>query len=935
MHRQLWHLEPKFLVSYCTSLSPVKEGGRSLVGLFFSGAQGTAVEVPTAGGWAQRVAAAQIALSTTASCLVVCVYGRSNPTAVQVQELDEQVMLLLRHHAEGGRGPMVIMGDFNLTEAQLPSLQLCRRAGWRDLCTEGTCLTANSAEARRIDMVWASSSFAGRVGNAEVDWSYGFPVHAAQHFQVMTGAARVLPRWQLGDAGPEDGEASFDNCDWEHQFDGVRGAWQEALRNRDVDGAWAALETALVRSHQLQAPEFQLPRGRTVERAEEAPQDKYTGQAYTQALRDAQHRKRVLQQLLACVEKPERGEMRKQLRHVLCKDPRPEWASWGMLELPKGVLQHLVDEARKLEDAALAEAKASRRESWRKWCQAEASGGMRQLYRFVKQGPASMMRLGMTQDGEGVVRAGKAALLHASEAAWWPLWQPAPERRTRTPEFIRYEPLPILPVSASQLARVAWKCPAGKAPGMDGWSIRRMWQWPTEVWQRIAEFLRLVEKLGRWPCALRRGLICLLPKNGVQASAQNPLEARPVVLLAQVYRLWAAYRAADLAKWIHHHGLQPVGTERVAAAEELALLAAGLLEQATSVGQDAALLAMDLSKAYDRVPLEVLEELVRNSGMAAAIGEPMLDMARGPRRIKVLDVVGSLRQPSSGLIPGCPMATFVMSLLLLRWRQGVEAPVGGGLRPRLVRCWVDDSTAGDVGTQESVTTVIKGLRRMELLAASDGLVVNQTKSAVAATPASHREDLTLLLQARQRWARGLLMITHDDEVTEEVKGALLDVLGVGEDRAVTCGAESLRWQVAGGATVLVHLPGQGVPPSTTAVVAAGQGVVLRGAPAAWSQAQLEEAKKAMREHSWWPRAEVPVVAALKDLGVAVGTSKIGKDLHQGRLRELVRRTGLLPGLERPLHEGNASWPVRLCRRACVAVRHNLRTRTLSRLQGNM
>ena len=76
-----------------------------------------------------------------------------------------------------------------------------------------------------------------------------------------------------------------------------------------------------------------------------------------------------------------------------------------------------------------------------------------------------------------------------------------------------------------------------------------------------------------------------------------------MVLLAQVYRLWAAYRAADLAKWIHHRGLQPVGTERVAAAEELALLAAGLLEQATSVGQDAALLAMDLSKAYDRVAL--------------------------------------------------------------------------------------------------------------------------------------------------------------------------------------------------------------------------------------------------------------------------------------------------------------------------------------------
>ena len=69
----------------------------------------------------------------------------------------------------------------------------------------------------------------------------------------------------------------------------------------------------------------------------------------------------------------------------------------------------------------------------------------------------------------------------------------------------------------------------------------------------MATLISTVEHLGRWPEALRGGIICLTPKGGVQASAQAPLEARPTVLLAQLYRLWAAARAVDLVKLIEYH----------------------------------------------------------------------------------------------------------------------------------------------------------------------------------------------------------------------------------------------------------------------------------------------------------------------------------------------------------------------------------------------
>jgi hypothetical protein len=159
----------------------------------------------------------------------------------------------------------------------------------------------------------------------------------------------------------------------------------------------------------------------------------------------------------------------------------------------------------------------------------------------------------------------------------------------------------------------------GKAPGGDGWSLKRMRQWPQAVWRAIATLIRTVESVGRWPEALRGGIICLTPKGGVQASAQAPLEARPIVLLAQLYRLWAAARAADLVKWAAHHKLSPVGEEGSQASEELGLLAAGLLEQAQARNCDGAVLALDQSKAYDRVPLDLLEELLRDSGIHPAI----------------------------------------------------------------------------------------------------------------------------------------------------------------------------------------------------------------------------------------------------------------------------------------------------------------------------
>ena len=141
------------------------------------------------------------------------------------------------------------------------------------------------------------------------------------------------------------------------------------------------------------------------------------------------------------------------------------------------------------------------------------------------------------------------------------------------------------------------------------------------------------------------------------------------------------------------------------------------------------------------------------------------------------------------------MATIVEGLLMLRWRvmvvQGIpRAPVtvlaiapprarphGNGRKPLVLRCWVDDSTAGDLGTEKSVTTIVKGLRAIELLAASDRLVVNRTKSAIAAAPADFKAAMEVLIQGRASWNQGGVLVISDEAVGTDLLGLIAERIG--------------------------------------------------------------------------------------------------------------------------------------------------------------
>ena len=210
-----------------------------------------------------------------------------------------------------------------------------------------------------------------------------------------------------------------------------------------------------------------------------------------------------------------------------------------------------------------------------------------------------------------------------------------------------------------------------------------------------------------------------------------------MVLLPLLYRLWAYNRDREIGSWLKEHGMegQPVCSR---SAEAYGYLLAAELERATVLNEPFLAVCTDQSKAYDTVYLEDLQYLLRRCELPDVIWKPMLNMARAPRRIKVLHAVGEWDDHTSGMLPGCPAATFVMTIVLERWRRFTIA-VGPST---WVRSWVDDTTAAGRGSTARLATLVASTRAMEDLERGDGMQVNRVKPGDVVS----RDSLELLVK---------------------------------------------------------------------------------------------------------------------------------------------------------------------------------------------
>ena len=124
-------------------------------------------------------------------------------------------------------------------------------------------------------------------------------------------------------------------------------------------------------------------------------------------------------------------------------------------------------------------------------------------------------------------------------------------------------------------------------------------------------------------------------------------------------------------------------------AEKLAWQLALELEAAEAAGEDVCGAALDWRKAFDSVSLSSLGPLLRRAGVPAWLVEPLLAAYSAPRRLRVEGALGDRWMPTSGILPGCALAVFVLSVALRPWDRRMERAVAPCLRRRL---YVDDLT---------------------------------------------------------------------------------------------------------------------------------------------------------------------------------------------------------------------------------------------------
>lgn len=111
--------------------------------------------------------------------------------------------------------------------------------------------------------------------------------------------------------------------------------------------------------------------------------------------------------------------------------------------------------------------------------------------------------------------------------------------------------------------------------------------------------------------------MALLPQGCTPA----PMDRRLVVLLPVVYRLRAAVRGRVMRDWLRGAGGLRAGA--ASAADSLAGLLGLDTDLAHADGEPLVGLALDFSRCYDRLPLEVLREVARRAGVPDAVPAPM------------------------------------------------------------------------------------------------------------------------------------------------------------------------------------------------------------------------------------------------------------------------------------------------------------------------
>jgi ribonuclease HI len=702
---------------------------------------------------------------------LIQIYGHAEGDARAIEDNAQLVLAAAAFLRSLGDVPALIVGDLNMALAEAGVEAPLAMAGWTDVLAHAgpTCLPSHGAPSR-IDYVLASRPARALICGAALRWDLGLAWHAALVIDLELGPAELT--WMRVAAPRLDGPQA-------EGWPAARGvatatvmarrgpAFAAAVAAGNPAAAWHSLEQA-AREWLAQRRGFAVVPTRTVagaRRCAESPRT--TGGGGEAQQREADRALLRLRQLRSfahaaksqwsgvpgCLPHPARCILAALGRGAVLE---VEWSARleHLARQPAVALPSLIVQAEAEHAAIAAACRERRRQKWQEWVSGALEDGSGRVYRWIKGGggcaaalvpdPAACMpgQVGQAAIGSKgwllALRGGPAAQLRHLEAHWIPLWRREPPAALPEEWLAELDGLPPfpdrVPWSAALVRSLLRRMPRRKAVGLDGWSVAELRLLPDELLAWCAELLETVERTGTWPEALRRPEGLLLPKGG-PADAGDPMERRPIWLLPMLYRLWAAGRAQLFAKW---RSSWPGGDGGMGA-EELAWQLALELEAAEAAGEDVCGAALDWRKAFDSVPLANLRPLLCRAGVPEWLLEPLLATYGAPRRLRVEGALGECWTPTSGILPGCALAVFVLSVALRPWDRRMEHTVAPCLRRRI---YVDDLTLWARGRAGAVLpALLDGLRVTAEFAEASGWQLHSRKCVQFANSAAARRWL--------------------------------------------------------------------------------------------------------------------------------------------------------------------------------------------------
>lgn len=627
------------------------------------------------------------------------VYGEVAADKAATEHTAELVRACLADAEGHGQCPALIAGDMNVTISKLGCAAELAVSGWADLGTAATCATGASREPRRIDLLLANRQLQVRAGPPATDWTTGLAAHAVQTFRIDTGRAPMLRMWQ---------PARFPLIDpirtKEEAWAEMEAAMPPEADDADTpEAAYARLNDAVRLFHRvrygLEAEEACQP-GREIWGHREPRQ--HNGSAETAAVGRKGRRYRRLAELRKMW--PIVGPLSLNGHHIRealirAELPGGKWQEALGAATTRAAIDILLAEAEKAYEAARVVGYTERKRRWTRWCEEMIQTQPGRVWRWVREGTRQVQLPPVVHDPQDT-RGHEEKHIAAIDDWWWELWRAAqqPEWEAAAEHLGTYADFSAFPTrtpwTRSRVQAIVAKT-ANKAPGADGVIAKHVKEWPPAVLDLMAQLYERVEEAGAWPEDMRRSMVAMLPKKGTGSVD----DMRPITLLSVVYRIWGRAHSAQMRAWLRNNAVQRP-TEQVGADSQACELAWSLA-WGRYTGAAVSGLAIDWSKCYDHVSLELLPQVANAAGVPAWLWKPVHAMYTAPRAIVVAGALGRTAEPTHGITAGCPLAGDWLALIAHMLVRALAAQ-GPAVKPRP---YVDDLTTSVEGDENAAELV--------------------------------------------------------------------------------------------------------------------------------------------------------------------------------------------------------------------------------------